>query len=230
MLKLKAITLAQSVRCWTVASARRLRHDASGLALIEFAYVLPILLGFGLVGLEFTNVVLAHQKTERVASTIADLVASNQVPPNERQIGDMFASVPIISKPFVFNEESNVVITAVVGIYDSDDDEVQNKVAWQRCLRADAQSSAIGNQWNSSADIADGPEVSLPNSIALGQNQMVIVAEVFFAYQPIISQSLVKAVRENGELFTETSTYRTRGQSILNITPVSGVDEHVCSQ
>lgn len=230
MLKLKARKLVWTVSRGPITFARRIVQDASGLALIEFAYILPIFLGFGLVGLEYTNVVLARQKTERVASTIADLVASNQVPPNERQIGDMFASVPIISKPFEFGRESNVIITGVLGIYDSDDDEVQNKVAWQRCLRADAQSSALGSQWRSSNDIADGPEVNLANSIALEQNQMVIVAEVFFSYDPLISQNIVRSVLPAEKIFTETATFRTRGQSIMNITPVAGVDEHLCPE
>lgn len=207
---------------------RALARDSRGLALIEFAYVLPVFLGFGLVGLEFTNVVLARQKTERIAATLADLVAGNQVAPNERQMGDMFAAVPAIARPFSFREDGNVVITAVVGIYDQDDDEIQNKIAWQRCLRRGSHASRIGRQWAGSVDIADGPGVALPGGLALGQNQMVIVAEVFYPYSPVISQSLVDGILPEDNLFTEISTFRTRGQAIMNVTPVQGVTTHSC--
>lgn len=210
------------------AFARRLLRDTSGLAFIEFGYVLPIFLGFGLVGLELTNVVLARQKTERIASTVADLIASNQVAPNERQIGDMFASVPEIAKPFDFGGGGNVIITAVLGIYDSTDDEVQNKVAWQRCMEEDSFASSYGSQWTNTDDIADGPEVILPNSLDLGQNQMVIVAEVFYPYESIISQSLVGFILPENNLFREVATFRTRGGAIMNVTPVTGQAMHAC--
>ena len=207
---------------------RALARDTRGLAFIEFAYVLPVFLGFGLVGLEFTNVVLARQKTERIAATLADLVAGNQVPPNERQMGDLFAAVPAIARPFPFGDDGNVVITAVVGINDPDDDEIQNKTAWQRCMRRNSHASRIGRQWAGSVDIADGPGVALPGGLELGQNQMVIVAEVFYPYRPVIAQSIVDGILPEDNLFTEISTFRTRGQAIMNVTPVSGVTTHSC--
>lgn len=210
------------------AAIHRLRRDVGGLALIEFAYVLPIFMGFGLVGLELTNVVLAKQKTERIASTLSDLVASNQIAPNERQIGDMFASIPQIARPFEFGEGGNVIVTAVVGVYDSGADDVENRVAWQRCLRPGSHSSQIGSQWTNTDDISDGPEVNLPNGLNLGQNQMVIVSEVFFPYRSMISQGLVEVILPENNVFTEVATFRTRGSAIMNVTPVSGQAIHGC--
>lgn len=208
--------------------ALRLLKDTRGLAFIEFAYSLPIFLGFGLVGLEFTNVVLARQKTERIAATVADLVASNQVQPNERQVGDIFASVPQIAEPFPFGANGTVIITAVMGVYDDTDKEVQNKVIWQRCMRPNSHASLIGSQWTATNDIADGPEVPLPNGLGLGQNQMVVVAEVFYPYTSVISQSLVSAILPSDSTFRETATFRTRGNAIMNVTPFEGQAIHAC--
>ncbi|MEE4200553.1 TadE/TadG family type IV pilus assembly protein [Erythrobacter sp.] len=198
------------------------------MALIEFAYTLPIFLGFGLIGIEFTNVVLAHQKSERIASTIADQVASNQIAPNERQMGDMFEAVELIAAPFAFDPAGTVIVTAVVGIYDEDDDEVQNKVAWQRCSAEDSFESTIGTEWTDTGDIADGPEVDLPNDVALGQNQMVIISEIFFPYSEIISEALVEGMLPGDGIFYERAMFRTRGAALMNITPVTGVATHVC--
>jgi Flp pilus assembly protein TadG len=207
---------------------RALARDVRGMALVEFAYTLPLFIGFGLVGLEFTNVVLAHQKTERIAATLADLVAANQVPPNERQIGDMFEAVPEIARPFGFGAEGNVVITAVIGLEDPSEGGVRNKVAWQRCLRRGSYQSRIGRQWSGSTDILDGPSVNLPGALALDQNQMVIVAEVFFPYRPVMGAALVEGILPDNNVFTEVSTFRTRGQAIMNVTPVAGVAQHGC--
>lgn len=206
----------------------KLKRDCSGLALIEFAYTLPIFLGFGLVGLEYTNVVLAHQKSERVAATIADQVASNQIPPTERQIGDMFEAVQLIAEPFAFNPDGNVIVTAVVGVIDADDNEVQNKIAWQRCIAPDKFESDIGAEWTDTDDIAEGPEVWLPGDVELGQNQMVIVTEIFFPYKELVSAQLVAGTLPGNGIFTERAMYRTRGSALMNITPVSGTDKHDC--
>jgi hypothetical protein len=208
---------------------RRLRRDIAGLALIEFAYTLPIFVGFGLVGIEFANVVLARQKAERIAATIADQVASNQVPPNERQIRDMFEAVDLIAAPFDFNDNGNVIVTAVVGVRDTDDDEIQNKVAWQRCRVKDSFESQFGEQWSGSDDVAEGPEIELPNDIELRQNQMVILTEVFFPYDEIVSTQLVGSFLPPNAIFEERAMYRTRGGPLMGITPVTGVDPKSCS-
>jgi hypothetical protein len=219
--------LSALARQWW-ARLRPLARDVRGLALVEFAYTLPLFLGFGLVGLEFTNVVLARQKTERIAATLADLVAGNQVPPNERQMGDMFAAVPEIARPFGFGGEGNVVITAVIGLHDPAEGGVRNKIAWQRCLRTGSHPSRIGRQWAGSADIIEGPSVDLPGALELGQNQMVIVAEVHFPYRPVIGEPLVEGILPDDKIFTEIATFRTRGQAIMSVTPVSGVATHSC--
>ncbi|MGB3471974.1 MAG: TadE/TadG family type IV pilus assembly protein [Erythrobacter sp.] len=207
---------------------RHLKSDTSGLALIEFAYTLPIFLGFGLVGIEFTNVVLAQQKSERVASTLADQIASNQLPPSEEQIKDMFIAVAQISKPFEFAPEGNAILTAVIGVYDAEDDEIQNKVAWQRCIAKDSFESNIGDEWTATNDISEGPEVTLPNSLKLSQNQMVIVSEVFFPYKEIVSAKLVEGMLPNNGIFRQTSTFRTRGPALLDVTPVPSIAKHEC--
>ncbi|MEL6486343.1 MAG: hypothetical protein AAFQ13_04255, partial [Pseudomonadota bacterium] len=146
---------------------RRLAIDTRAVAMIEFAYTLPVFVGFGLVGIECTNLVLAHQKAERIASTLADQVAGNMIPPNEAQIGDMFEAADQIAAPFEFSGEGNAIITAVLGAYDVVDDEVQNKIAWQRCSAQDSFESQIGDEWTGSSNIGEGPGVELPNDIEL---------------------------------------------------------------
>ncbi len=215
-------------KCLAKLSLRKIVKDTAGLALIEFALILPIFITFGVVGLEFTNLVLTKQKTERLASTMADQVAGNQVQPNERQIKDLFSAVELVAAPYSIAPKGNVAVTAVVGIVDTDDDEVQNKIAWQRCLTSNANKSAIGEQWSGSNDIAQGPQVTLPNNIELAQNQMVIVAEVFYPYEPIVADAIIAKYVQPGEIFRETTVFRTRGAPIMNVTPVTGVAEHTC--
>ena len=56
-----------------------LRYDQSGLAAVEFALILPIMLLLFLGSFETSNLVLAYMKLEASAETAADLVAQTRV-------------------------------------------------------------------------------------------------------------------------------------------------------
>ena len=56
-----------------------LRRDSSGLAAVEFAVILPIMLLLFLGSFETTNLVLAYMKLEASAEAAADLVAQTRV-------------------------------------------------------------------------------------------------------------------------------------------------------
>ena len=58
---------------------RHLRYDQSGIAAVEFALILPIMLLLFLGSFETTNLVLAYMKLEASAETAADLVAQTRV-------------------------------------------------------------------------------------------------------------------------------------------------------
>jgi Flp pilus assembly protein TadG len=58
---------------------RNLRYDQSGVAAVEFALILPIMLLLFLGSFETTNLVLAYMKLEASAETAADLVAQTRV-------------------------------------------------------------------------------------------------------------------------------------------------------
>ena len=54
-----------------------LASDRSGVALIEFGLALPLFLGFVLAGIEMANYVMANNRTQRLATMAADLVAQS---------------------------------------------------------------------------------------------------------------------------------------------------------
>lgn len=56
-------------------SLTRLASDRAGLALIEFAFTLPLLLGIGLGALELANVALANLKVDHTTIDLADNAA-----------------------------------------------------------------------------------------------------------------------------------------------------------
>jgi Flp pilus assembly protein TadG len=59
--------------------SRNLGRDLSGIAAIEFALILPVILLLFIGSFETTNLVLAYMKLEASAETAADLVAQTRV-------------------------------------------------------------------------------------------------------------------------------------------------------
>lgn len=56
----------------------RLRRDTRGVAAIEFAFVVPVLLGVYFMTMEISQGIEANKKTGRIASMVADLVTQQQ--------------------------------------------------------------------------------------------------------------------------------------------------------
>ena len=69
----------------------RFRRDESGLSAVEFAIVVPIMLGFLLGSVEISNGQLANRKVTQTTSTLADLVAQDNSITNA-EINDIFAA------------------------------------------------------------------------------------------------------------------------------------------
>ena len=76
---------------------RRLRKDTRGVAFIEFALSLPLLMILMTGGIEMGNLVLIKIRTERLARTLSDMVARESGTldgMSERELNDvLFAAV-----------------------------------------------------------------------------------------------------------------------------------------
>lgn len=204
----------------------RLRRDSRGVAMVEFALATPLLILVCFGSLEYTNYILAQQKVERIASLTADAIARNTLPPSERSFVDTLRAVDKVGAPFRVEAQGRTIITGVIGV--TQGAQIVNKVVWQRCGgRLAGVSSTIGSEWQATANYADGPNVNLPNGITLLQNQMVVIAEVAYRYQPMISLELLPTQPDG--IIRQRSVYVTRGQAIPYITPSPGTNTATCT-
>lgn len=209
------------------AGLKTLAADRSGVSMVEFALALPLLAMLGLGGLEYMNFVLANQKLERASSVTADTIARNTIAPSEKSFHDTLKSVDQVGKPFKVSANGRTILTGVIGV--NQDGEVVNKVVWQRCGGQLASvSSQIGSEWTETDDYGDGPDVILPNNVVLQQNQMVVVAEVGYRYEPLINVRNLIGASPDG-VIRQRSMFVTRGQAIPNITPSAGITPARCT-
>jgi Flp pilus assembly protein TadG len=173
------------------------RDDSHGVAAIEMAMVMPILLimFFGLFDL--TQLISLNRKVTYAASVVADLVTQNETTVVEADMDDYFDAAKLVMKPL---DISNVRVE----IYQFRD-----------------LSGTITNQWNKKS--AGGTSCGTPSTVGLDDlmddGNDVIVAAVCTTYTPFVAsflgQSLLGATTFN---MSEEIALRPRQSTTLNCT------------
>ncbi|MCG8691375.1 MAG: pilus assembly protein [Minwuiales bacterium] len=158
---------------WPLRLARRFARDRRGTVMVELAFAIPVMtiVVFGV--LETTHYLLMRQKMERAAATVSDLVSRSPVI-FASDIPTIFAATRSVTAPFDLTTDGNVIISSVYLA----PGEPAPIIAWQRDNGgALAHASAFGTE---------GTTASLPANFIMGQDENVIISEVYYEYQPWI--------------------------------------------
>lgn len=161
------------------AHIRHLARRQEGVAYLEFALILPILLLLLLGGVEVSRYIQAAQKVDKMTHTIVDLIA--QAPTiSDSELDQIMVAAEHVMTPYPF-ANNGVIIVSCIGY----NEYGQLRVKWQHSGGGTLpRSSAIGNE-------GDSPD--LPEGFTLDTRDNVIVAESYFAFTPIINDTYVEA-------------------------------------
>lgn len=158
----------------------RLLRQTSGVAAMEFALVLPILVLFSAGTVEYSRLIMLTQKLQSSSFILADLTARDRTL-SEDQLDNIFLAIDNVIQPFEF-ETSGKAIVSSVGV-DAANHPVVN---WQRSgSGALTATSTIGSQ---------GGEATLPDEIDIHAGETVIAAEVFYSFTPLLGIGLAPRV------------------------------------
>lgn len=173
-------------------SLSSLWRNRSGVALMEFALILPILLLMVFGGVEITRLVLFHQKIDNATSGVANVITQldfDAVPCSELQWARNTLMVEAM-RPFDFNDGGSIVISAIEARHANENNPnnnitLQQRVVWQ--WSPDTAASLIG----SAGAAANGSGWPLafrraPNAGGMFHNERVIAVETFYSYTPVI--------------------------------------------
>ena len=174
--------------------ARRLRDDQSGLALIEFAYSLPVLMVLSMGGLEIANLATAHMRVSQIAMLVADNASRERTSIDEGDINEIFTGAELAganlknfkanSRIFLSDLEPNSQTGTNAGQY----------IRWQRCWGNGSFTSSYGKAGDGTSDASlkdgMGPGTTATTKIASGSGTAVMFVEVAYTYQPLVSNSI----------------------------------------
>ena len=152
-----------------------LRHlpilNTRGGVMVEFAFAMPLLITLLLGGVELGRYVLLHQKLDRTAMTVSDLVARvTSVTPSD--LDTVLNAADLVMSPFDFGDKGVVIISSVKQKTPSG----QPKVIWQRKGAGTLnQSSELGHT---------DTDAVLPNNALVSTTQAIVVGETYYTYTP----------------------------------------------
>lgn len=150
-----------------------------GAAAAEFAIMFPVLLLLLLGGFEISRFLLIHQKADKVAYTVTDVVAQSTSVTNA-QLALVMSAAAQIMQPFTFGANGRVIVSSV---YQNGTNPPV--VRWQYAGGGTlSRTSQIGTV-NGNA--------TLPGGLTLNDRDNVIIAEVYYSYVPVFSGGLMTA-------------------------------------
>jgi len=172
---------------------RLLHCSTSGVAVVEFALALPILIAVGMLGLETAHLAVVNMRISQVAAHIADnasRIGDGSLLENRRiyesDIIDVLQGADIQAGSEIdLYTHGRVVISSL----QYDDETSSQFIKWQRCLGDKAFVSAYGGEGTGldGTLLGMGPAGEVVTAMS---GEPVIFVEVAYDYQPLITNAL----------------------------------------
>lgn len=150
-------------------SRSRFICGAEGVGLIEFAFALPVLLVLLAGVIEMTRFVLANQKVNKTANSLADFLGQ-QEDPGGFNINTLDSAFSKLLDPFDSSKARYIVTGIELG-----EDGTTPMIVWQK--PSGGSGSTVGSGVGNTANI---------QGLKLQQGEQVIAAEVFYTHSTIL--------------------------------------------
>ena len=227
--------------------AASLRDCRSGLAFIEFAFALPVVLALGLLGLETANYAVANLRVSNIAMLTADNAARVRDSIDEGDIVELMTGAKMSGSSISFAQNGRIILT------DLERHSTANLqwVRWQRCdgaLNYAATPSTLRPMTAGGTVITNGTEIyntdrqtasSAPSSevkatltqvgsgsnvISAAPSTAVMVVEVAYEYQPVIPSSFL-----SGRRITYVSAFNVRQRTDQTLRNINRITPKSCN-
>ncbi len=184
---------------------RSFRKDKEGVALVEFAILLPVLVVAYCGSVDICSMVTASRKVTQLTSSLADLTArASSV--TAADVGNIFDAAQMVLAPYDASKAKMTITNVVI------DDKGVARVCWS-------------SQRNSVA-LARGAAVTLPASIKV-PNTSVIMATASYEFTPIAGYVVTGNVTlGNNPIYTRPRGAQPGGD--LNIEQVTLANTKPC--
>lgn len=183
-----------------------LRADQNGLALVEFAYVAPILLVLAMAGAELTNYALTQMRISQLAISLADNASrarqfvSGAAPRfREHDARQVFQGAQLQSGGLDIRTNGRIVLSSLERNVTGG-----QWIHWQRCFGAKTKyAPQYGRQGTGAVGTSYPGMGPSSNRVTAEQNFAVMYVEIAYEYKPLVFTSIVprQTIRKNAAMF-----------------------------
>ena len=192
---------------------RKLKQDVSGLAMVEFAFAAPLVLGMGMLGTDTASLVIAHLQVSQIAMQLADnasrvgaedTLAARRV--YERDIIDTLLGAEKLGENISIYQQGRVIISSL-----QQNAQGGQWIAWQRCRGAKNYNSSFGVQ-GAGATGTSFPGMGVPGRyITASPGTAVMFVEVAYDFRSITPMNLF-----NNQQIVYTAAFNVRDNRDLS--------------
>lgn len=190
---------------------RRLRISdcASGVALIEFAMALPLLLLLLIGVLELSRFAILQQKLDKLANAMADYVTQGTTV-SACDLNSFSEAAQDIMNPFAFD---GTIVFSSVAFFNTPLPPCEGEnvacITWQQ-TPVGSEVSEIGS--------GSGSNAHLPGGYAVASGQNVIVAETFLNYTPLLPDITGNFISALGpQILYKAAVYKPRQGTLTSL-------------
>lgn len=169
--------------------AAALRTNCSGLAVIEFAYALPLLTTVGIGGIEMTNLANVNLRISQAAMGLADNMsrvglesALSTVQIREADVNDGFIGLLRQTDGLNFQANGRVILSSLELNADNG-----QWIHWQRCLGNLVVAPRYGAQGTGATGTGFAGMGAATSRVTAPTGTAVMFVEITYTYQPLIT-------------------------------------------
>ena len=180
--------MSRSIR----TTLRRLKQNVSGVAMVEFAFAAPLVLGMGMLGTDTAFLVITHLQVSQVAMQVADnasrvgsddVLASRRV--YESDIVDTLLGAEKLGENISIYQRGRIILSSLQQNADGG-----QWIAWQRCRGAKNYNSSFGVQ-GAGATGTGFPGMGVPGRyITASPGTAVMFVEVAYDFRSVTPMNL----------------------------------------
>jgi Flp pilus assembly protein TadG len=181
-------------------AVRAFVENAGGVAAVEFAYMVPLLLLATFGTLEVARGVLMHKRFQRASAMVGDLIAREKDLGTDQasailEIDGIMKSAEHAMKPF----SAATLKIGVMSIRAKSNDATSTKIEWSRAYHGKSVPAQCATK-------------AMPASGMITQGNAAIIVESEYTYQPILA-NLIPGFKTN-MTWTDTITHSPRNSCV----------------
>lgn len=202
--------------------------DTSGLALVEFAYSLPLLTTVGLYGAELANYATVKMRISQTALKVAD--TSSRIGENgvlqdikiyESDINDVFTGAEYADRDLDVEDNGRIILSSLTQNSDGG-----QWIQWQRCTGNLSYSSSYGAEDDGATGTSFPGMGPSGEEITAAAGTAVMFVEIAYTYQPLFSNAWIPGPSQ----ITAIAAFNVRDDRDLSqVYQKSGVTPSTCT-